>query len=139
MKRVAVFFTIFAFSISALAAETYGPYQADVVRVIDGDNVELDVHIWPGLIQRISLRLAGVDTPEKYGSACERKLAAKATEFTTKFLDGVNLVTVQDIENGKYAGRVLGRLLMGEKDLAKELIEAKLARPYKGGKRKKWC
>jgi len=44
-------------------AEEYGPYRADVVRVIDGDTVVLDAHIWPGMTQRTHLRLSGIDTP----------------------------------------------------------------------------
>lgn len=30
------------------AAEPYGPYSASVVRVIDGDSIEVDVRLCPG-------------------------------------------------------------------------------------------
>ena len=33
----------------AAKKETYGPYRAMVVRVLDGDTVEVDVLLWPGL------------------------------------------------------------------------------------------
>ena len=45
----------------------FGPYNTDVIRVVVGDTLELNVHIWPGLIQNIKLRLDGIDTPEKRG------------------------------------------------------------------------
>lgn len=46
-------------------AFAYGPYSADVIRVIDGDTINIRVAIWPGLEQIINLRLIGVNTPEK--------------------------------------------------------------------------
>jgi len=125
------------------AEETYGPYKAQVIRVKDGDTVLLDVRIWPGLTQRISLRLDGVNTPEKRGKGvteCEKKAGQKATNFTQRFLKGVETVIVRGVRRGKYAGRVLGRIeVPGKGDLGQALIRAGLARPYDGGKRAPWC
>jgi len=123
-------------------AHTYGPYPAQLVRVIDGDTVELDVAIWPGLVQRISLRLDGVNTPEKRGkgvTACEKAAAAKASEFTSRLLAGARSLIISGVRRGKYAGRVLGRLSADGRDLGQALIQAGMARPYDGGKRDKWC
>ena len=72
-RRLVVVLTVMGlwmlFPPSAMAAKKkpYGPYRAMVVRVLDGDTVEVDVWLWPGLVQRIKLRLAGVNTPEKRG------------------------------------------------------------------------
>ncbi|TVO75151.1 thermonuclease family protein [Sedimenticola selenatireducens] len=118
----------------------FADYKAEVVRVVDGDTVNLNVHIWPGLTQQISLRLAGVNTPEKRASAeCERLAAKKATEFTLWFLEGVESVTVTDVKLGKYAGRVLGKIQVGGVDLGQALIETGHALPYDGGHRGPWC
>jgi len=120
----------------------YGPYKAKVVRVIDGDTVELDVFVWPGLKQRIHLRLDGVNTPEKRGkgvTACEKAAAVKASAFTQTFLSGQKSLEVSGIRLGKFAGRVLGHITANGKDLGQALISAGLARPYAGGKRKAWC
>lgn len=43
----------------------YGPYQADLVRVIDGDTIEVDLHVYPGEVVRVSVRENGINTPEK--------------------------------------------------------------------------
>ncbi len=125
----------------ALAAETYGPYNAEVVRVIDGDTVELRVHLWPGLTRKIKLRLAGVNTPETHRAPeCEKRLGRKAADFTRRFLAGAPLVRVSDIRLGKYAGRALGRLeVPGRGDLGAALLAAGLAREYHGGHRGRWC
>ena len=122
------------------AADAYGPYSAEVVRVIDGDTVELDVALWPGLVQRIHLRLDGVDTPEKRGaSLCEKILARRASEFTLRFFRLGRTVLVSGVRIGKYAGRVLGRIAVDGRDLGEALVAAGLARPYAGGAREPWC
>jgi endonuclease YncB( thermonuclease family) len=122
------------------AAETYGPFATEVVRVIDGDTVELDVALWPGLVQRIHLRLDGVDTPEKRGTAlCERILAQRASDFTLRFFRLGGTVVVSGVRLGKFAGRVLGRIAVDGRDLGEALVEAGLAKPYAGGKREPWC
>ena len=120
----------------------YGPYPATLVRVIDGDTVVLDVALWPGLVQRIHLRLEGVNTPEKRGksiTACEKAAAARASAFTTRVLRKARTISISGIRLGKYAGRVLGHLMADGQDLGRALIAAGLARPYAGGKRAAWC
>jgi micrococcal nuclease len=129
---------------SAHAAEpTYGPYHASVIKVLDGDTVQLEVGLWPGLTQRINLRLVGVNTPEKRGpkvSNCEKKAGQDATTFTQRWLQGVKEVTISEVRHDKYAGRALGRLRRPDgKDLAEALITSGHARPYDGGKRGPWC
>jgi len=124
------------------AKELYGNYKAEVVKVIDGDTVKLNVRIWPKLTQQINLRLKEINTPEKRGkkiSDCEKKAGQKATNFTQQWLKGAKTVTVSEVQLGKYAGRVLGKLSKEGKDLGEALIEAGHAKPYSGGKRKPWC
>ena len=128
-------------SFSASAAETYGPYEAEVVRVIDGDTVAVRVHLWPGLTKNIKLRLDGVNTPETHRAPeCEKRLGRKATEFTRQFIGAAHMVRVSDVHLGKFAGRALGKLeVPGKGDLGKALLAAGLAREYHGGRRGRWC
>jgi len=134
-----VFFALVA---PAQSAEVYGPYKANVLRVIDGDTVHIEVSIWPGLSQRTKLRLAGVNTPEKRGreiSDCEKRAGHAATAFTRRFLKKAQSVTVSGIRPGKYAGRMLGSLHVDGKSLEKALLDSEHARPYHGGRRQPWC
>jgi len=118
----------------------YGPYPARLVRVIDGDTVEVDVDLWPGLVQRIHVRLDGVNTPEKHGaSACEKAAGLRATEFTQKLLGKARRLILTGVRPDKYGGRVLGRILADDKDLGEALLRAGLAKPYHGEKRGAWC
>jgi len=98
---------------SAQAAETYGPYKAKVLRVLDGYTVQVDVAIWPRLSKEIKVRLLGVDTPETRGRnvpACEQQAGQSATAFTNNILRGETFVKLSDVSLGKYAGQVLGNI-----------------------------
>ena len=59
------------------AAQLYGPYRAEIVRVVDGDTPDL----WPSLRARSMVRIKGLDTPELRGRACERRLAQRARDY----------------------------------------------------------
>ena len=141
-KAFRVFLILFALAPSAQSAEEYGPYKAKVIRVIDGDTVQVEIDIWPGLSQRTKLRLSGVNTPEKRGrniSECEKQAGRAASAFTRNFFEGRKLITVSNVRFGKYAGRMLGSIHANGESLEKALLSAGHARIYNGGRRKPWC
>lgn len=122
-------------------AEPFGPYGADVVRVVDGDTVVLDVRIFHGLSQRTTVRIDGINTPEKRGAPpCEIAAGIAATAFTTAWLDaGSNAVSVVIRGLDKY-GRWLGDITRADGGfLRRALVAAGHARPYRGEKRGPWC
>ena len=91
-----------------VCAETLpGPIPAEVVRVIDGDTVQVRAKIWLNQTIEISVRVAQIDTPEVYRPECsaERKTADQATDAARAFLG--REVLLHNIHNGKYAGRVV--------------------------------
>jgi endonuclease YncB( thermonuclease family) len=125
----------------APARETLaGPIRADVAKVHDGDTLVVRARIWLGQVVSTKVRLAGVDAPELRGRcARERRMARAARSFVERKLAAGN-VTLRDIRFGKYAGRVLARVITAEgEDLGRALIAAGLARPYRGGRRGRWC
>jgi|SaaInlStandDraft_2_1057019.scaffolds.fasta_scaffold108887_2 micrococcal nuclease len=117
-----------------------GPVRAEVVRVVDGDSLVLRARIWLGQRVETQVRINGVDTPELRGKCDhERRLAKAARTFVLEHLanGGVHL---HDIHYGKYAGRVVARVVLADgRDLAKALIKAGLGRAYTGGRRRPWC
>jgi endonuclease YncB( thermonuclease family) len=120
------------------AAFPYGPHAATVVRVIDGDTVEVDVTPWPHANIRATVRLAGIDTPELSGAPCEAKLARAARKAAQDWLAGRD-VRVTLTGRDKY-GRFVGRLTDDRGgDLSDALLAAGHGRPYAGGKRGAWC
>lgn len=117
-----------------------GPVIASVVKVIDGDTVVVRARIWLGQDVETRVRLQGVDAPELAG-ACERErlLALRARDFVRLKIGGAKVV-MRDIRYGKYAGRVVARILTADgEDISAALIEAGLGRPYHGGRRASWC
>ena len=117
-----------------------GPVWAQVVRVVDGDTIEVRARIWLGQENTTLVRLAGVDAPElRGGCALEKTLAARARGYLSARIEGTE-VRLAAIEYGKYAGRVVARVaLPGGEDLAAGLIAAGLGRAYDGGGRVAWC
>jgi len=117
-----------------------GPVRADVVEVYDGDTLIVRARIWLGQVVNTKVRLSGIDAPELRGRcAREKRMARAARGFVRAKLAGGN-VTLRDIRFGKYAGRVLARVITAEgEDLGRALIAAGLARPYRGGRRGRWC
>jgi len=117
-----------------------GPVPAELVRVVDGDTVLVSARIWLGQRVTVSVRLAGIDAPEMRGRCdAERANAHRARDFLVRRLKGGG-IALADIQYGKYAGRVVARLLDRDgADLGAALLEAGLARPYAGRRRKSWC
>lgn len=117
-----------------------GPIQASVVEVIDGDTVIVRARVWLGQDVEVRVRLSGIDAPE-LRARCpeERRLALAARAYLSDRLV-TGPVALTDIHYGKYAGRVIARLVDKDgADIGQALIENGLARPYRGGRRGKWC
>lgn len=117
------------------------PYE--ITRVIDGDTVEIAVDFLPEpLPPRLSIRVMGIDTPEKAPRAqcdAEAALAKKATAFTKNAVANALEVEVVILKWDKYGGRVLGNVYLDHQSLAESLVSAGLARHYKGDAKQSWC
>lgn len=115
-----------------------GPVSAQIVRIIDGDTLEVDAHPWPGHAVRVSVRLRGIDTPERR-SRCpgQRAAALMARNELERLVSGVSTVELINVAGGKYYGRVLADMKAGAHDVASAMLASGLARPYQGGKRHK--
>lgn len=130
------------YSLKGQAKETIsGPIQAEVVKVIDGDTIRVQAHLWLGLHKTIKVKFNGIQSPELYSPKCdyERKIAEEAKAITEKAIAG-KPVTLIDIKYGKYSDRVIANVLNHEGvDLNTFLFNMALAQPTKTGKRMNWC
>ena len=114
-------------------------YRAKVVRVIDGDTVDVDIDLGFGIWQKNErVRIMGIDTPEsRTRDKIEKKfgLAAKAKLKSILGKDTVLKTTINkkglDMK-GKF-GRVLGDFLQNDKSVAKTMCETGHAVAYFGG------
>lgn len=130
---------LFIFS-SVVSAETY---KYPITRVIDGDTVEFTAKFLPKPLKPVlSLRILGVDTPEKgFRAGCpeEAALGVAASEYTKNLVAKSKKHQIVITEWDKYGGRVLGDLYIDGENLATKLIANGFARPYFGEKKESWC
>ena len=110
--------------------ESLYTYRAEVVRVIDGDtiviNLDLGLSIWS---KNLTVRLYGINSPEIRGA--ERPEGLKSKEWLVKTLSTTPTIIVKTYKdkNDKY-GRLLADIYIGDRYINDEIVEegfAKLA------------
>ena len=144
MKKV---ITIALLAISTVAfAQKQTPmnvYDFPITRVIDGDTVAFQApFLPPPLKQELSIRVFGVDTPEKgFRAKCpqEDQRGQAATAFTKNALSKAQRRQVAIADWDKYGGRVLGDILLDGQSLRMMLIQNGFAREYYGEAKTSWC
>lgn len=138
MKKTIALLLIAA-SFQALA----NPYQWKITRIIDGDTVAFQAPWLPDPLKKeLSLRVYGVDTPEKgFRAKCpsEDARGQAATKFTQSALGSAKKTEIILREWDKYGGRVLGDVLIDGKSLRELLIRNGYAREYYGDAKTSWC
>ena len=97
------------------------PVEAQVVRIIDGDTIEVAV---AGAIERV--RLIGIDTPERgeagfYG----------ATEYTSSLVNGKTVNLWQDVSDRDRYNRLLAYVTVGQTFVNLNLVREGYAVPYR--------
>jgi micrococcal nuclease len=117
-----------------------GPVAAHLLRVVDGDTIEVLARIWPDHYVETLVRLAGIDAPELHGRCPEEIAGAERARARLAVLLAGRRLQLVDVRYGKYAGRVVARVLTDDgRDVAKALLDEKLVRAYDGGRRSTWC
>lgn len=132
------------FSCAAIAQTKSGvTYDIIITRVVDGDTVAFTANFLPDPLKKeLSIRVFGVDTPEKgFRAKCELEAARgqAASEFTKHAVAEAKHTQMVLMDWDKYGGRVLGDVLLDGKSLRQELITNGFAREYYGEAKKSWC
>ena len=118
----------------------------EIIKVLDGDTIDVIIDLGFDLYKKERVRIAGVDTPEKRTRDLEEKaLGIDATDWLTDQLDGAisgedDLVIRTELDGGvgKY-GRLLGWLYIGDEteSINERMIQQGYAWEYDGGTKKK--
>ena len=118
-------------------------YDFPITRVIDGDTVAFQANFLPPpLKQELSIRVFGVDTPEKgFRAQCpsEDQRGQAATAFTKNAISKAKKHQIAIADWDKYGGRVLGDILLDGQSLRMMLIQNGFAREYYGEAKTSWC
>ena len=118
----------------------------EIVKVLDGDTIDVIIDLGFDLYKKERVRVAGVDTPEKRTRDLEEKaLGLDATRWLKEKLEGAisgddDLVIRTELVGGvgKY-GRLLGWLYIGDGDVSlnEAMITEGYAWAYDGGTKQK--
>jgi endonuclease YncB( thermonuclease family) len=143
MKKILLVFLLVPVLALAQKAPQGVTYDAQIVRVNDGDTVVISAPFLPAPLKpELAVRIYGVDTPEKgFRAQCpqEDERGKLATKFTTNAV--AKSIKRQVILYGwdKFGGRVLGDIILDGQSLRAALIQNGFAREYYGEAKQSWC
>ena len=114
-------------------------YKCDIVRVVDGDTVDVDIDLGFGIwVRNERVRLYGVDTPESRTRDLQEKFYGKyATEYLIAKLGDSCILRTKKDRAGKF-GRVLGEFVVYDghsdswKNVNEMMVRDFIAVPYHG-------
>ena len=110
-------------------------YSCTVERVVDGDTVDVILDLGFDIFHKCRVRLYGIDTPESRTRNLDEKARGKmAGSFLKKSVEEGKQVIIQTKlkdSKGKY-GRVLGEVVVDNKNINKLMIKKNLAVAYFG-------
>lgn len=107
-------------------------YNAKVLRVIDGDTVELKIDLGFSIFRIEKIRLYGINTPElKTKGAIERSLALLAKNILSEWIleKEVRILTYKDSLD-KY-GRILAKIYLQEECINNRLVKENYTKEVK--------
>ena len=111
-------------------------YLSEVLRVVDGDTVDVLLDLSFGVFRKVRIRANGIDTPEsRTRNKAEKKLGLAAKERLKELC--VGNFKIKSLGKGKY-GRILGIPYTEDgKDICQMLIDEGHAVEYHGGTKSK--
>jgi len=111
----------------------------EVIKVVDGDTIDVVIDLGFDLSKKERVRLAGIDTPEsRTRDLEEKKLGLEAKEYLKTNLKEAKEIIIQTEKDGKY-GRMLGWITLND-DITpfnQFMIDRGYAWKYDGGKKEK--
>ena len=113
-----------------------------VLKVVDGDTIDVVIDLGFDISFTSRVRLAGIDTPEsRTTDAREKILGLEVKEYLKKALDGATdiVIRTEKVDSSEKYGRILGWLFINRQtdSLNTELVNKGYAWSYDGGSKSK--
>jgi micrococcal nuclease len=113
-----------------------------VLKVVDGDTIDVDIDLGFNVSYTQRVRLAGIDTPESRTTDLKEKaLGLEVKEYLKHHLDGAEDIVIQTEkpDSSEKYGRILGWLFINDDDMSlnEKMINEGYAWEYDGGTKKK--
>jgi endonuclease YncB( thermonuclease family) len=142
-KIIAIMLFLPAMVLAQKMPKNSATYDAQIVRVSDGDTVVIAAPFLPAPLKpELAVRVFGVDTPEKgHRAQCpsEAQRGEQASAFTKNAVKNTKQHQVILYSWDKFGGRVLGDMILDGVSLRAELIRNGFAREYYGDAKQSWC
>ena len=109
-------------------------YTVNVVKVVDGDTVDVDIDLGFGMVyKKQRVRMLGIDTPEsRTRDLTEKKFGKASKKHLKKLLEEAESITLISHDKGKF-GRILGELFINDISINQKMIDDHHAVDYGGG------
>ena len=118
----------------------YQYFVKNVLKVVDGDTIDVEIDLGFDLTKKERVRLGGIDTPEsRTRDLEEKKLGLQAKDYLKSLIMNADKLIVRTEKDGKF-GRMIGYLYMNPEatvSLNQMLIDECFAWMYDGGTKKK--
>jgi micrococcal nuclease len=113
-----------------------------VLKVVDGDTIDVVIDLGFDISFTSRVRLAGIDTPEsRTTDAREKILGVEVKDYLKKALEGATdiVIRTEKADSSEKYGRILGWLFVNRQtdSLNMELVNKGYAWSYDGGTKKK--
>jgi micrococcal nuclease len=109
----------------------------EVVKIVDGDTVDVILDLGFDMYKKERIRLNGIDAPESRTlDVAEKELGLDAKEFLERRLEDCDNLWVATEKDGKY-GRMLGDIWCSTTNINEEMVTRGYAWKYDGGTKKK--
>lgn len=124
-------------------AKTYA-FEATIIKVIDGDTVQVVLSKVHPAFETQNIRLQKIDTGET-GKRAKCALEAEYGDKAKKYLKNILpvgskvVVTLNMSKKDKYNGRMLSDIYYNRLSIVKAMKDSGLAKEYDGGKKSDWC
>jgi endonuclease YncB( thermonuclease family) len=142
-KLLSILLMTFSVNLYAAKAPQGVTYDAQIIRVSDGDTIVISAPFLPQPLKpELAVRIYGVDTPEKgHRAQCpnEAQRGEAASAFTKNAVAKSLKRQVTLYSWDKFGGRVLGDILLDGQSLRGMLIANGFARAYFGEAKQSWC
>ncbi len=138
MTRLPVLLLLLLLGMPQAQAQSIIP--ATVLKVVDGDTFDAELHPLPDSTRRVRVRVMELDTPELRGKCAEEREMAQAAKIrAAELLVGRVRLEVPQARAFDKFGRLLARVRLEDgRYLAGVLIREGLGRPWTG-RREPWC
>ena len=107
----------------------------NILKVVDGDTIDVDIDLGFNISYTQRVRLAGIDTPEsRTTDKFEKKLGMESKEWLKNALSHKKTIVIrtEKPDSSEKYGRILGWLFVDDVNLNNAMIDQRYAWSYMG-------